>query len=133
MRTLRVEVFGDPVAQGSKRAFVVGQRAVVVDTNKASLRTWRSDIVAAARAELDGDGPFTGPVNVVAFFWLRQPKKPKWRLPGVRPDVDKLLRALLDALTAAGVFHDDAQVTSISARKRYGETPRCVIAVSEDE
>ena len=35
MRSLAFTVYGDPVAQGSKRAFVVKNRAVIVDDNKA--------------------------------------------------------------------------------------------------
>lgn len=130
MRTLAFTVFGDPVPQGSKRAFVVKNRAVVVDDNKAKLLTWRSEVVAAAQAELNGDGPIEGPVKVSVFFYLRQPQRPKHRLPATRPDGDKLERALLDSLTAAGVVRDDGQVTSMSWHKRYGEPPRAQVFVN---
>ena len=136
MRSLAFTVFGDPVPQGSKRAFVVKNRAVVVDDNKASLRTWRSAVVAAARGALDADaitGPIAGPVKVSVFFYLRQPKRPKHGLPATRPDGDKLERAILDALTAAGVVRDDGQVTSMSWRKRYAtQTPRAEVFVNEE-
>lgn len=36
-----------------------------------------------------------------------------------RPDVDKLCRAILDALTGV-VYHDDSQVISLSAVKQWG-------------
>lgn len=35
-----------------------------------------------------------------------------------RPDIDKLARAALDAITSAGVFRDDSQVTQLAAMKR---------------
>lgn len=133
MRTLAFTVFGDPVPQGSKRAFVVKNRAVIVDDNRANLRTWRAEVVAAAQSELNGDGPIEGPVKVSVFFYLRQPKRPKHRLPATRPDGDKLERAILDALTAAGVVRDDGQVTSMSWRKRYTTgTPRADVFVNEE-
>lgn len=41
--------------------------------------------------------------------------------PSVRPDLDKLCRAVLDALTDAGIWHDDSQVCSLSAIKVYAD------------
>ncbi len=133
MRSLRLEVFGDPVPQGSKRAFVVKGRAILAESAGARLKTWRQDIVGAARDALNGSGPFEGPVNVVLWFWLRQPKKPKHSLPITRPDADKLTRSVLDALEAAGVVRDDAQVTTLSVRKRYSlDAPRMQATISEE-
>lgn len=118
---VRFTVYGDPVPQGSKRAFVVGSRAVIVDDNRSGLKTWRSELVSAARAALDGGAPLEGPVAVVIDFYLKKPQRPRYALPATRPDGDKLERAVLDGLTAAGVIHDDGQVTSMSWRKVYAE------------
>ena len=126
MRSMAFQVFGDPVPQGSKRAFVVKNRAVVVDDNKATLRSWRSQVVDAARAELNGEGPELGPVRVTLMFFLRQPKRPKAPVPITKPDVDKLARAVLDGMTDAGVIRDDSQVTTLTARKRYTTEAPCV-------
>ncbi|WP_167507045.1 MULTISPECIES: RusA family crossover junction endodeoxyribonuclease [unclassified Mesorhizobium] len=38
-----------------------------------------------------------------------------------RGDVDNLAKAILDAMTAAGVWLDDAQVVELTCRKRYGD------------
>jgi len=126
MRSLAFQVFGDPVPQGSKRAFVVKNRAVVVDDNKATLKSWRSAVVDAARAELNGDAPELGPVRITLMFFLRRPQRPKAGVPIVKPDVDKLARAVLDGMTDAGVFRDDSQVTTLTARKRYTTETPCV-------
>lgn len=135
VRSLTFDVFGDAVPQGSKRAIVnrhTGKPAVI-ESGGARLRTWRSDVVAAARSAMSGQGPFEGPVTLFVVFHLRRPKRPKNEVPIVRPDVDKLARGLLDALAAAGVFHDDAQVTDLSVRKRYSDEPRAYVAVSEEK
>jgi Holliday junction resolvase RusA-like endonuclease len=138
MRSLAFQVFGDPVPQGSKRAFVVKNRAVVVDDNKATLRSWRSAVIDAARVELNADrevawAPEKGPVRVTLMFFLRRPKRPKADVPIVKPDVDKLARAVLDGLTDAGVFRDDSQVTTLTARKRYTTEAPCVrVFVDQD-
>jgi Holliday junction resolvase RusA-like endonuclease len=52
--------------------------------------------------------------------------------PAVRPDSDKLLRAVLDGLTEAGVWRDDGQVVQGTFIKRYcldGEPPGIQVEV----
>lgn len=134
MRTLAFSVLGEPRAQGSKRAFVhkATHTAVMVEAGGEALRTWRQDIAGQVRAELNGDGPIEGPVKLTAFFFVRQPKKPRWNLPATRPDADKLLRALADGLQAGGALRDDAQIVTLSVRKRYGEPARVDVFLSEE-
>ncbi|MCL2139963.1 MAG: RusA family crossover junction endodeoxyribonuclease [Treponema sp.] len=45
-----------------------------------------------------------------------------------KPDLDNLLKAVMDALTAAGAWKDDAQVRSIKASKHYA----CGLAAGAD-
>jgi Holliday junction resolvase RusA-like endonuclease len=133
---MQVRVYGRPVPQGSKR--VVNGR--LLDVNAVELRSWRSD-VACAWADQVGGQPFAGPVVIsLTFFFPRPlghygkkgllPSAP--RVPQVRPDLDKLVRAVLDALTGC-CFHDDAQVSEIAARKRYADfdPPGLVLDVQE--
>jgi len=49
----------------------------------------------------------------------------------VRPDLDKLERAIGDALTDAGVWVDDGQVVNSHTQKWYAETPGVHITVLE--
>lgn len=55
--------------------------------------------------------------------------------PAGKPDVDKLSRAVLDAISSTKtVWGDDAQVTDLHAIKRYtelGEKPGCHIHIRE--
>jgi Holliday junction resolvase RusA-like endonuclease len=136
MRWHTFEVRGDPVAQGSKRALVNRHtgKAVVIEMAGARLKTWRQDVIGEARRCLNGQGPIEGPVAVHVHFYMRTPKKPKNLLPITRPDADKMLRGLLDALQAAGMFHDDAQVTSLVVKKRYAydDTPYTAVSVGEE-
>jgi Holliday junction resolvase RusA-like endonuclease len=127
-------VFGSPAPQGSKKGFVNPRtmRAVIVDDNKAPLRSWRQDITRTA-IEARGQIQFTGPVLVEALFYLKRPaahfgvhglkpNAPSYVM--TKPDLDKLLRGLLDAVTASGLWRDDSQVASFgNSRKVYGEQP----------
>lgn len=138
--TVTLRVYGEPVPQGSKKAFRIKgtNRSVVVDENKAGLRSWREGIAQAGRDWLaagddDSRRPIEGPVALAAVFFLTKPASlPRWRwLPWTRPDVDKLTRALLDGLSSI-VFTDDARVTDLVVRKRYalGEAPGVEVSVS---
>jgi Holliday junction resolvase RusA-like endonuclease len=61
-------------------------------------------------------------VTVSVIYGFKRPKGHDHdRLePCVRPDVDKLCRALMDALTGIA-YHDDGQVVGLSVRKVYAE------------
>ncbi len=71
-----------------------------------------------------------GPIRIDLHFGLPKPKSaPKRRRvwPDRRPDLDKLTRAVLDALTHI-VFSDDSQIVELSASKDYGP-PGVVIEI----
>jgi crossover junction endodeoxyribonuclease RusA len=115
---LTFTVDGVPVPQGSMRAFLVKGRPVVTHGGRADLGTWRQAIAARARAA--GAVPVAGPVSIGLTFTLPRPaSRPKRdRHPDRKPDLDKLIRAALDALTGIA-FVDDAQVVRCHAWKRY--------------
>jgi crossover junction endodeoxyribonuclease RusA len=110
-RELSIFVPGVPAPQGSKRHVGNG---VMVESSKR-VKPWRQDVREAALAT---GVRITGPVSVDLLFVMPRPKSAK---PGQaadkRPDLDKLVRAVLDALTSAGTFEDDARVVSLLARK----------------
>jgi Holliday junction resolvase RusA-like endonuclease len=53
---------------------------------------------------------------------MPKPRTVKRLHPTVAPDLDKLIRAALDAMTAVA-YLDDGQVTEINAMKVYGGAP----------
>jgi Holliday junction resolvase RusA-like endonuclease len=59
------------------------------------------------------------PVSVRITFLMPRPKTVKRHTPTVPPDIDKLCRAVLDALTDVGVWVDDSQVVDLGATKIY--------------
>lgn len=131
-------VQGIPSPQGSVRAFVVNGRAVVTQGGSAerrrNLSDWRGDVQRTAKHASNGR-MFLGPVRVGLIFWLPRPASaPKARrYPDKRPDLDKLVRAVLDALTGS-VWRDDAQVVQIDAGKDYaaaGEPPGVRVVIAE--
>lgn len=135
-----LEVLGDPVPQGSKQAYVVKGRAIVTERGRATLGPWRNQIAAIAAAELEE--PLAGPLWVCLAFTLGRPKSHYRtgaragelleRAPlahSTRPDIDKLARAVLDALTGVA-YRDDGQVSELSITKRFGARAGVTITLS---
>lgn len=130
MSAFEFEVVGfEPRPQGSKR---IGRskdgRPIILADNDKRLKVWRRAVVAAARslAAASPHCPFEGPVILTVVFSVTPPAKvPKDRRgwPSVRPDKDKMERAVCDALTTAGVWKDDDQVCCSLSLKVYAGGP----------
>lgn len=92
----------------------------MVESSKA-VKPWRVDVAWAAREHFPT--PLAGPVRLELGFVMPRPKStPKSKTPAAikRPDVDKLARAVLDAITGV-VVADDSQVVHLVATKRIAE------------
>lgn len=85
---------------------------------------WRAAVKTTAQTVYTT--PADGPVIVEIRFYLPPPKRlPKGRTrPTVRPDVDKLARSTLDALTGVA-FKDDSQVVHLAVSKYYALADGC--------
>ena len=122
------QVHGLPVAQGSTRVWMVKGKPVTTSSAKG-LGAWRR-LVADVAQDYAPEEPWDGPVGIELHFGLPKPKSaPKRRRvwPDKRPDLDKLCRAVLDALTYV-IFSDDSQVIDLRAYKDYGP-PGVVIEI----
>jgi crossover junction endodeoxyribonuclease RusA len=117
-------VKGRPVPQGSLK-FIHGRP---IHARATDLAVWRADI--ARNAELSGYRPVDGAVKVSCEFIYIKPKTSSRSMPWVKPDLDKLIRAVLDGLTGVA-YVDDAQVTLISASKSYGSVEGVWITIEQ--
>jgi Holliday junction resolvase RusA-like endonuclease len=137
---LTFTLLGLPISQGSKSFKGISRsgRAILVESSKA-LKPWRASVqgaiqaaIAAAAADAPGGFPLLGPIAIDLCFTMRKPlSAPKRRRtwPIVYPDLSKCVRAVEDAATYAGLWHDDAQVVDCHAWKVYPlETPRALRA-----
>ena len=122
-------VAGVPIPQGSKTIAQAGGKVWLRDANARDLRAWRDRVAAVARGEVTE--PLEEGVVVRLWFYLPRPKTVKRLLPWVKPDIDKLCRAVNDSLTTAGVWHDDSQVVELYASKAYSERPGVLIEIRE--
>lgn len=117
-------VSGTPVPQGSMKAFRVKNSDKIVMTHSNSkLAEWRNIIsdVAIKIAETNdwaiaerGEA-----IDVKMLFYFPRPaSRKKDRNMTTRPDLDKLIRAVNDALTGI-LYEDDSQIVSMTPGKYY--------------
>ncbi len=113
-------VRGIPSPQGSKTAFVVNGKAVMREASR-NVKDWRAAVSFVLQDKWRGP-MLTGPVTVDALFYMPKPKSARKKdiWPAKRPDIDKLVRAVLDGMTGIA-FKDDAQVVNLSAMKKYSD------------
>lgn len=133
--SIKINVNGLPAPQGSKKAFQnkhTGKISVVESAAK-TVKPWRADVRAAAE-EHGGTIPRGEPVIIYLHFYLPRPKGhfgtgrnagllKDWAPTAVttKPDLDKLIRSTLDALTSAGTYQDDSNVVAVNAWKSYAD------------
>lgn len=128
-------VYGTPVPQGSTRAFIPkGWTRPVITAANAKTKPWRQEVAAAAMAVMDRDDYMASrpqAVRVECQFYFAKPKAaPKDALfKTTKPDLDKLSRSLLDALTGI-CFEDDSQVTQLWVNKCFSPQPRAEVRVT---
>lgn len=117
---------GTPRPQGSKRYLGNGR---FIEASK-DLKPWRATIANAVFQEWmrsSDDRPFTEPVVVRAVFYMPKPKTVNRLWPSVVPDVDKLCRALGDALSVdSSAVVDDSLIVAWDAIKVYAALPEDV-------
>lgn len=122
-------VRGKPIPQGSVRHFGRGRSST--HANQDTLLPWREIIQHEAEACINGSRyyqaptghfPLEGPLALTCLFTMPKPATaPKTRItfPIKRPDTSHLLRAVEDALVAAGAMRDDAQLVYSAGTKVY--------------
>jgi crossover junction endodeoxyribonuclease RusA len=127
-------VYGVPVPQGSMRAFVPkGWKRAVITSANSKTKPWRQEVAGACLNRLNGSTPAgrSIPVRIGIDFFFDRPKSVKKLADKVtKPDIDKLARSILDALTGIA-FEDDCQVTDLHVTKQFGSPARAEIVISE--
>ena len=133
----RVEIYvlGEPKGQPRARSTAFMSKAGKMTSRVYDPGTadgWKYAITAEAAKNCGGTGTWMtdGPVALQVLFRMPRPARlnTKKALAGMtapfhrhvsKPDLDNLLKAVMDALTPIGIWKDDAQVWKIEATKRY--------------
>lgn len=133
MSVITFHVEGTPAPQGSKIRTRFGMRE-----SSQRVKPWREAVTKAAIQAGDDAallGPLTPPYRVEVWFFIQKPRTTRATHP-VAPtigDLDKLMRAVGDALTASGLIQDDRFIVKSSQEKAWavGEKPGAIVRVTE--
>jgi len=112
-----------PAPQGSKSAW--GQEM------SKNLPAWREAVGLRAKIAMRGRRKEDGPVQVTVRFFIKRPltrRTPDEEWVTKSPDLDKLCRSVLDAMSGI-VYEDDRLVAELHACKVWRDTPGATVVV----
>ena len=134
MEPVTLTIFGEPVAKGRPRTTWANGKARTYTPEKtrdaeADIKCQIINSLGLARQGFDAGVP----LKLEATFYRARPKSLPRRvaLPVQRPDTDNLLKTLKDAMQGL-LYRDDAQITCVTAIKRFGYPPRIEVRIAED-
>jgi len=119
----------EPMPKGRPRISTSGDRLVVYTPHGTAGAEHSIRVAVMSQEER-----FTsGALKLDATFYRVRPKSlpKKQTLPVTRPDLDNYLKLLTDALNKY-LFTDDAQITTVVARKRFGDPPRIEFSIEPE-
>lgn len=110
-------------------------RARTVRTNKGHFRSFtpkktkqfENTIKGLCRSQFDRD-PYTGALSVSIEFELPKPKSVTRKYPTVKPDIDNLVKSLVDSLNGI-VWKDDCQIVNLNVSKRYSKQGSILVTI----
>ncbi len=104
----------------------------VLTTDNAKLKPWRQELSGTAEVAFAGVAPAERKIGVGVYvvFFFDRPKSVSKKVAHktTKPDLDKLLRAVLDSLTGIA-YIDDSQVVQSGLSKQFGSPARAEIRV----
>ncbi len=126
---IEFEVFGVPIPKGSTKAFMrPGMKFPIVTADNDKTKPW-AQMVKLVAQQMRPKEIWDGPVALQIRFQMPRPKSlPKTRFSFhlKKPDLDKLLRNIKDALKGV-LYLDDAQVVATDVVKLYAQSPSVII------
>jgi len=137
---------GIPAKQGDKQ---INRKTGHMYEKNPGLGAWRAQVIEVAQAALGGQAPAIRPCSAELIFFFRRPvshyrtgrnhlvlRDAAPHFHAQTPDIDKLTRAALDALTFANVWVDDKQahrlVISREWTDRFNGHPGMWVMITEE-
>ena len=126
--SITFSVLGTPVPQGSVKAY----QSRVIANNAEALASWRNDVAVTAQRHKPADWDTKAPVELKCVFVFPRPLHhfgsgknstklkplaPKHHV--TTPDLDKSVSDSIGDAVARVLLHNDSQICSIYATKRY--------------
>jgi Holliday junction resolvase RusA-like endonuclease len=110
-------IYGKPVGKARPR-FSRKKNGGVTTFTPYETKLYEQGVKTLAQVAMFGKEMIDGPVKVTIKAYFQHNKKTGWHIS--RPDLDNIVKAILDGLNGV-VFKDDAAVCQLIATKEYGE------------
>jgi Holliday junction resolvase RusA-like endonuclease len=110
-------IYGKPVAKARPR-FGRSKSGKPVTYTSSETRKYEQEVKTLAQVAMFGKEMLEGPVRVTITAFFNHKTKTGYHTS--RPDLDNVIKAILDGLNGV-IFADDAAVAEIVASKKYGE------------
>jgi len=131
-------ILGQPVGKGRPRYTHIRGRVLVYTPKKT--KDYESDVKTIYLSQNPRSKPLKGGVEVIveSFYKISSTANKATRAlmlsddirPQVKPDIDNVIKILLDGLNGVA-YDDDKQVVRIIFDKRYAEKPKTIITIRE--
>ena len=127
---------GLPIPKGRPRFTKTGKTYTPEKT-----RDYAKQVRNLAKLLMLEQPPFDFPIKVMVTAYMKIPKMSQKKtadalagyiLPAVRPDIDNLAKAALDACNGI-IWRDDALICSLLIKKRYASEPKLELKVIPEE
>jgi Holliday junction resolvase RusA-like endonuclease len=129
----------EPKPKERPRAAIIGGHARIF-TPKTT-EAYEKEI-RAAWVRANGDKPEEGPLRARIYFGLPIPRSEtkankllmvlRKVFPVKRPDLDNLIKSVLDALNGVA-YKDDCQIVTMLSRKNYAEAPYVKVILNDEK
>ncbi|ADE12159.1 RusA family crossover junction endodeoxyribonuclease [Sideroxydans lithotrophicus] len=138
MTSITFTVPGTPVGKGRPKFARRGKFVTTYTPEKTA--SYENLVKLAAAKAMDGRQPIDGAAQVSIWLWVTPPaswsqKKQRQALaheifPTTKPDMDNVVKGIFDAMNEI-VWQDDKQVIDLSCYKRYSETARAEVKITQ--
>ena len=110
-------IVGKPVSKGRPR-FGRAKNGNMVAYTPFKTRKYEQEVKSLFQIAMFGKAMLEGPVQVTITAYFTSKKKTGWHTS--RPDLDNIIKVILDSMNGI-VLQDDAAVAQIIASKQYDE------------
>lgn len=127
VQTFSMEVYGEPVPKARPRVVTIHGHARAFTPAKS--RKYQERVAKAAKESQEyPDAALDEPLRAeILLVFQKPPSRGRANHMDRKPDIDNVIKNILDGLNDAGVIRNDSRIVELTARKEYGDDPRAEV------
>ncbi len=117
----KIIIPGIPVPKARPKVACTGKHAIIY--TPAKTREYEKVVESNAAKQIPAITANNCPIRMKLVFCLKRPKGRNSGYPSKKPDIDNLIKSVMDGLKGV-CYNDDSQVVAVDAVKVYGDNPQ---------